>query len=247
MKQISIPSSSYQKVLALAALAFLNMLSFTGFGQRRDIVKNLPKYDQQRIHFGFSLGMNSATFRTVLVPDFHISDSIYTITPSASAGLNLGIISNLRIGKYFDLRFIPSLSFSQRNLEYFFLYAPGNGATTLKKVESTYLEFPVDLKFKSARINNYRIYVLAGAKYAIDMVSQAKVVAVDKELIKLQRYDYGYEVGIGFDFYMPYFKFSPEIKMYHGIPNLLVKDGTKFSNPLEGLYAKSFILSLTFE
>ena len=232
---------------AFGAMALFTFLAFPGYGQRDGVVKNLPKYDQQKIHFGFLLGMNSSTFRTELVPEYHISDSIYTITPSASAGLNLGIISNLRIGKHFDLRFIPSLSFSQRNLEYFFLYAPGNGATTLKKVESTYLEFPIDLKFKSARINNYRIYVLAGAKYAIDMVSQAKVVAVDKELIKLQRNDYGYEIGIGFDFYMPYFKFSPEIKMYHGIPNLLVKDGTKYANPLEGLYAKSFILSLTFE
>jgi hypothetical protein len=228
-------------------VALLTLISFAGYGQRRDVVKNLPKYDQQPIHFGFSLGMNSSTFRAVLVSDYHITDSIYTISPSASAGLNLGIISNLRIGKHFDLRFIPSLSFSQRNLEYFFLYAPGNGATTLKKVESTYLEFPLVLKFKSARINNYRIYVLGGAKYAIDMVSQAKVVAVDKELVKLQRHDYGYEIGIGFDFYMPYFKFSPEIKMYHGLPNLLVKDGTKYSNPLEALYAKSFILSLTFE
>ena len=222
-------------------------LSIPGYGQRDGVVKNLPKYDQQKIHFGFVLGMNSATFRTELIPEYHVTDSIYTITPSASAGLNLGIVSNLRIGKHFDLRFIPSLSFSQRNLEYFFLYAPGNGATTLKKVESTYLEFPLLLKFKSARINNYRIYVLAGAKYAIDMVSQAKVVAVDKELIKLQRYDYGYEIGIGFDFYMSYFKFSPEIKMYHGLPNLLVQDGTKFSSPLDALYAKSFVLSFTFE
>jgi Outer membrane protein beta-barrel domain len=232
---------------AFMALAVLSFLAAPVYSQRDGVVKNLPKYDQQKVHFGFVLGMNSSTFRTEMVPDFHISDSIYTITPSASAGLNLGIISNFRIGKHFDLRFIPSLSFSQRNLEYFFLYAPGNGATTLKKVESTYLEFPLLIKFKSTRINNYRIYVLAGGKYAIDMVSQAKVVAVDKELIKLQRYDYGYEIGIGFDFYMSYFKFSPEIKMYHGIPNLLVQDGTRFSNPLEALYAKSFIVSLTFE
>ena len=242
------PATGRNKIFqSFLALVILSCLSIPVYSQRDGVVKNLPKYDQQKIHFGFVLGMNSSSFRTELIPDYHVTDSIYTITPSASAGLNLGIVSNLRIGKHFDLRFIPSLSFSQRNLEYFFLYAPGNGATTLKKVESTYLEFPLILKFKSARINNYRIYVLAGAKYAIDMVSQAKVVAVDKELIKLQRYDYGYEIGIGFDFYMSYFKFSPEIKMYHGIPNLLVQDGTKYSSPLEALYAKSFVLSLTFE
>jgi len=240
-------SSRKRLCKALLALVVLTSVSIPGYSQRDGVVKNLPKYDQQKIHFGFVLGMNSSTFRTELVPDYHVSDSIYTITPDASTGLNLGIISNLRIGKHFDLRFIPSLAFTQRNLEYFFLYAPGNGATTLKKVESTYLEFPLLLKFKSNRINNYRIYVLAGAKYAIDMVSQAKVVAVDKELIKLQRYDYGYEIGIGFDFYMSYFKFSPELKFYRGIPDLLVQDGTKFSNPLDALYSKSFVISLTFE
>jgi hypothetical protein len=215
--------------------------------QQRQVVKNLPKYDHQPVHFGFVLGMNSSGFRTEFIPDYHLRDTIYTITPSSVAGLNLGIISNIRIGNHFDLRFIPSLSFAQRNLEYFFLYAPGNGETDLKKVESTYLEFPVDLKFKSARINNYRIYVLAGMKYSIDMVSQAKVTNTDKELIKLKRYDYGYEIGIGFDFYMTYFKFSPEIKVYHGLPNLLVKDGTRFSNPLDGLYSQVFALSFTFE
>jgi hypothetical protein len=237
-------------ILPATAFVWL-LLLLTGsrdvLAQQRQVVKNLPKYDHQPVHFGFVLGMNSSGFRTEFIPDYHLRDTIYTLTPSSVAGLNLGIISNIRIGNHFDLRFIPSLSFAQRNLEYFFLYAPGNGETDLKKVESTYLEFPVDLKFKSARINNYRIYVLAGMKYSIDMVSQAKVTNTDKELIKLKRYDYGYEIGIGFDFYMTYFKFSPEIKVYHGLPNLLVKDGTRFSNPLDGLYSQVFALSFTFE
>ena len=104
-----------------------------------------------------------------------------------------------------------------------------------KQVESTYLEFPLDLKFKSTRIDNYRIYILAGWKYAIDMVSQAKVLAKDKEIVKLKKHDYGYEIGVGFDFYLTYFKFSPEIKMYNGLTNLLVQDGRRFSSPLNGL------------
>ena len=215
--------------------------------QRDGVVKNLPKYDKQPIHFGFVLGVNSSGFRVKYAPDFHVRDSVYTIEPESVAGLNLGIISNLRIGNHFDLRFIPALSFAQRNLQYQFLYTPGNGEADLKKVESTYLEFPLLLKFKSERINNYRIYVLGGFKYSIDMVSQAKVQDVDKELIKLQRNDFGYEIGFGFDFYMAYFKFSPEIKMYHGIPNLLVQDGSRFASPLSGLYSKVFVLSFTFE
>ncbi|HRB39036.1 MAG TPA: PorT family protein, partial [Bacteroidia bacterium] len=89
--------------------------------------------------------------------------------------------------------------------------------------------------------------VLGGVKYSIDMVSQAKVKAKDKEYVKLQRNDYGYEIGVGCDFYLPMFKFSPEIKMYHGLRNLLVKDDLVYSKSLDGLFSKMFTLSLTFE
>ena len=119
--------------------------------------------------------------------------------------------------------------------------------TIVKQVESTYLEFPFLLKFKSTRIDNYRVYVLAGWKYGIDMVSQAKVLAKDKEIVKLNKHDYGYEFGVGFDFYMTYFKFSPEIKMYNGVKNLLVQDERRFSSPINSLHSKTFVISLLFE
>lgn len=96
-------------------------------------------------------------------------------------------------------------------------------------------------------MNNYRAYVIAGFKYGIDMVSQAKVKAEDPDVIKLSRQDYGYEIGFGFDFYMTYFKFSPEIKMYTGMKNLIIPENTIFSSPIEALYSKTFTVSFTFE
>lgn len=208
---------------------------------------NLPKFDHQKVHFGFLLGVNVSDFNVNLAPDFRIRDSIYTLEAESVLGFNLGILANLRLGEYFDLRFLPSLSFVSRNLNYSFIYSDSTQDYITKTIESNYLEFPVDLKFKSKRINNYRVYVLAGAKYSIDMISQASVDAKDKDIIKLKRNDYGYEIGLGFDFYMPFFKFSPEIKMYHGLNNLLVKDGKQYSNPLDALFAKTFVISLMFE
>src|SRR5262249_19785754 len=158
------------------------------------------------------------------------ADTAYTVESNSQAGLNLGIVVTKQFGPFFDLRFTPTLSFTQRNLDYTLIYvdtAKGGsvvGNHVVKPLESTYLEFPVDLKFKSLRLNNFRSYVLVGAKYAIDMVSQAEVDVTDKQLVKLERADYGYEVGLGFDFFMEYFKFGVELKMYTGIPNLLVKD-----------------------
>ncbi len=221
-------------------------LFFSSSAQREGVL-NQPKFDFKTVHFGFTLGLNVSDFNVNLVPDFKYHDSIYTVVPEGITGLNLGIISNLRLGNYFDLRFIPQLSFSQRNLNYTISYLDTVRKPVVKTIESNYLEFPVDLKFKSRRIRNYRIYVLVGWKYAIDMISQASVEAKDKDIVKLKRYDYGYEIGLGFDFYMPYFKFSPEIKMYHGLNNLVVQDGKPFARAIDALFSKTFVLTFNFE
>jgi hypothetical protein len=235
------------KIIAIRFLFLcMTMLPALSFAQLDDEPRNLPKYDRRIIHFGFSLGFNSSSFVVDRTADFKMSDTIYSVDPESVSGLNLGILSDLRIGDNLDIRFIPTLLFSQRNLNYHFIYDSAEAHVT-KNIESTYLEFPFLLKFKSARRNNYRAYVIGGFKYGIDMVSQAKVKNKEKDVIKLAKHDYGYEVGIGFDFYFDYFKFSPEIKMYNGIPNLLLHENTQYVNPIEKLSSKTFIISFLFE
>ena len=233
----------FLKILILSIV----LKPFTVKAQMNNEPQNLPKYDKQPIHFGFTLGVNSSSFVINRVGDFKLQDTIYSVEATPVSGLNLGIISNLRLGEHFDFRFITTLAFGQRNMDYHLIYNDTLELNTQKKIESTYLEFPFQLKIKSKRINNYRIYILGGWKYAIDMVSQAKVRKSDKDIIKLNRNDYGYEIGLGFDFYLTYFKFSPEIKMYNGLTNLIVKDNTPFSSPIDELYAKTFVVSLLFE
>jgi len=244
-------SKNIFKGIGVAQLLILALM-LVSFHQSADaqlnrVPINLPKYDKQKIHFGFTLGLNSSTFRVLKVADFKTQDSIYSIEPQGVIGLNLGIVSNLRLGEHWDLRFIPALSFAQRNLEYSFNYNGGSGDFITKTIESTYLEFPLDLKFKSQRVNNYRVYVLAGGHYSMDMISQAKVLNKDKDIVKLEKYDFGYEIGVGFDFYMTYFKFSPEIKMFNGLNNLLVEENTPFAKSISGLKSKVFLVSFTFE
>ena len=216
------------------------------FAQKQKIL-NLPKYDRQRFHFGFILGINKTDFVIDRVASFSLIDSLYTVESKGTSGFNLQIVTNMRMGEHFDLRFLPGLAFASRNLIYTFEKGRPLSNVVTKKVESTFVELPLDVKFKSARLNNFRAYVLGGVRYSIDMVSQAKVKAKDKEYVKLQRNDYGYEIGVGCDFYLPMFKFSPEIKMYHGLRNLLVKDDLVYSKSLDGLFSKMFTLSLTFE
>jgi hypothetical protein len=231
-------------IILLLTCGFL--LQVKDVSAQRIIVKNLEKYDRQWIHFGFLLGYNKTNFRIERGARFYRNDSIYTVNAIGRAGFNLGIITNLRISNNFDLRFVPDLAFSQRDLSYKMIIPAGPTDVTLKKVESTFIEFPLELKFKSNRVNNYRFYVTGGFKYAIDLVSQEKVEN-EKDLIKLRKYDYGYIVGFGMDIYMPLFKFAPEIKMFQGIPNVLATDPGIYTTNLQSLKSRIFTLSLTFE
>ena len=214
--------------------------------QRRQ-VQNMPKYDHQRVHFGFALGFNLPDFRVTPVSDFRGIDSVYDVQSESQLGFLLGIIGNLRLGEFFDLRFVPILTFAQRNLNYSLNYNGNPLTPSTKKVESSFLEFPLMVKYKSERVNNYRYYVIGGGKYSVDLVSQSKVEQSDKQPVRLKPFDYGYEIGCGFDFYLTYFKFAMEIKMYQGINNVLVKDQYVYSTSLESLNSQIFYISFLFE
>ncbi len=210
-------------------------------------VNNLEKYDKQKIHFGFLLGINTTDFRVNRASNFYKLDSVLVLEPQKKGGFNLGIITDLKISENFNLRFVPELAFSQRDLEYYIQYPTKKTETVVKKVESTFLNFPLDVKFKSNRVGNYRFYVLGGFRYAIDMVSQAKVNSDTEVLVKLKKNDYGYEIGFGIDCYLELFKFAPEIKMFQGIPNVLASDGAVYTTSIKALRSRIFALSLTFE
>jgi hypothetical protein len=119
----------------------------------------------------------------------------------------------------------------------------------MKPVESTYLEFPLLLKLRSDRINNFAVYLIGGGKFSIDMASQKDVNNdIDEDIvIKLAKYDYIAEVGGGMDMFLPYFKFGIELKAGIGIPNMLIDDDTRFSRPIQSLRTKTYVLTFTFE
>ena len=194
------------------------------------------------------LGINSADFNVHSNPNIREFDSIYVVESIKQGGFALGIVANLRISDFFDLRLIPSLSFSQRALEYTLVGVSGIPQTTVKKIESTFLEFPLSLKYKSVRINNGRAYALAGLRYTLDLASQKDVSLEDDELIKLKRDDLMYEIGFGIDFYLKYFKLSPVIMLSLGLNNMLVKqEDNLFSESIDRLTSKIMQVSITFE
>ncbi|MBL4734652.1 MAG: PorT family protein [Flavobacteriales bacterium] len=210
--------------------------------------ENLRKYDRQWIHFGFLLGINSADFNVHPSPNIRDFDSIYVVESDPESGFTLGIVANLRLGHFFDLRAIPSLSFSQRQLEYTLVGTNKIPKMEIKKIESTFLEFPLTIKYKSVRINNGRAFVLGGLRYSLDLASQKDVSKEDEELVKLKRDDFLYEIGFGMDFYLKYFKLSPVIMLSLGLNNMLVREEDNlFSSSIDKLNTKVIQFAVTFE
>jgi hypothetical protein len=161
-------------------------------------------------------------------------------------GYNINIISNLRLSEHFDLRFTPGFAATVRNLHFDMNDPFTNERKTIsRQIESSYVQFPLHLKFKSVRIDNYRLYLMGGIRYANDLASKAKVV--DDNLFKLQRHTADYEIGFGTDFYFEYFKFSPQIRASWGLTNLLVQDGTPQVSALDGIRNRAVLINFTFE
>ena len=217
--------------------------------QKRVKTQNLQNFDLHYFHFGFLLSYNTSDFFMTQKTSSLFTDSVLVIDHVPQPGFNLGIVTSLNMTPNLSLRFIPTLSFQARNLEYYFRKADGKTSFYKKPIESTYLEFPLLLKYRSDRINNFAVYVIAGGKFSIDMASQKDVnQKLDDEIvIKLAKYDYSAEVGGGIDMFLPYFKFGIELKTGIGIPNLLIDDGTRFSDPLQSLRSKTYVLTFTFE
>lgn len=233
-------------------LILLFVIAFSGFAQKEK-VQNLPKFDHRIMHFGFLIGVNSANFSLSRYNNFsdNVADSIRVIEASPTTGFNLGIISSLHLNEHFSVRFTPNLAFAQRNIEYVFEQHDGDFITYEKAIESTLINFPLGVKMKSARLNNFSAYIIGGGAFSLDLASDKDAVNVSQELndlvVKLDKYDYLGEVGFGTDFYLEYFKFGIELKMSYGIKSLLINDNTVFSTPIEKLRTKMFLLSFTFE
>jgi hypothetical protein len=214
--------------------------------------KNLPEYDQKNWHFGFSLGINTMNFNLHPVDYLKYDSTVLIIQPTLSQGFNIGIVANKRLINYLDLRLVPTLSFGQRTINYLIRTSPTDQKTYVKTVESTFLDIPLTLRYKSKRfeknLNNMRVYVLGGARYSLDLASQKKKKGTSDDIvIKLNPHDFLLSTGVGIDFYLPYFKFGIEFQMAYGLVNILDNEQTIFTSNVEKLSSKISWISFTFE
>jgi len=206
---------------------------------------NYFDFQKKPFYFGITLGINNSGYRVLHSKNFIGNDSINIAEADKGPGFNLHIITNMKIGEYFDFRVLPGFSFTERQLE--FTSTTDQEQKSFRKIESVFFELPLHIRFKSQPYKDKRAFVVGGLKYSYDVSSNSKARQA-ATLIKISPHDFQLEVGAGMQFFFPYFIFSPEIKFSRGISNILIyNDALNEARVLEGLGSQIFSVSFHFE
>lgn len=209
----------------------------------RDPILNIQNEDKKLINFGYYLGFNQYDFQ------FEYENDIgQDILVEKSFGFNVGVLSEVRINEFLDVRFEPGLLYTSRNLGF-----PGftSEADALREVRSTYIRFPLLLKVSTKRFNNIKPFIIGGFYTSLNL--GAKEDSLDDNSsgeFRMKKSVYGYELGFGIDFYTEYFKFTPSIRGVFALNDELIRDddpNSPWTGNIAGMRTRGIFINLTFE
>jgi len=206
--------------------------------------RNNPNYDERRWTYGFLIGIHQSMYQIKYADNFVTPDqqTIHSVIPEWRPGFSLGFIVNYRINEFFDLRLTPKVSFYEHALRY--NYTDGTHEDLL--VETTMVEFPFLLKYKSMRRGNVRMYVVGGVKPGIESSGKKELENISNSL-EVKNFGMNLEAGIGLDLYFPLFKFSPEIRFSRGVSDILDNTKNVYGKPLRYVNTNTITLYLLFQ
>ena len=235
-----------KKVIRPLALFVFVLLFYTSAQAQPEMYQT--DHDAKPYYFGITIGANISRFQIEQHPRFLQYDSVLEILPLNSPGFQLGLNATARLTNRFEFRFNPQLMFTDRSITYKLKYKDLiEGYETTKKIESVIFSFPFQIKFNSDRIGNFRVYMLGGAFSQIDLAANARARRAE-DLVKLEKSDYGVEIGMGFNFYFPSFIFSPEVKVSNGLRNIHSRDeNLKYSNVIDRINSRMIVFSIHLE
>ena len=247
----------------------------------RELPPNLVDYDSERYHYGFTLSANFMGFSINTMDGYTKReynaasvDSVFNfgsgtemkirnIQVVQSPGFSVGIVGNLRLGKYFDLRLIPGLTLAFREVIFefdekkrtatdFTPYELSDMHRESMKIESVFIDIPLMIKFKGQRVYNMRPYIIGGVEYKFDLLAVKALQKKDvrkNDFVPLKPHDLYGTIGAGLDFYMFWFKLGVEIRMSYGMFDIINRDvkNTFCTRSIEDLKSKQFNITFTFE
>lgn len=228
-------------VLVLLSITTKGHAQFSKGMFSKDPIINLENWQKQKLYFGFYLGFNSFDFKIdykTVGPD---------IQTKKTTGFNLGLVADLKLQEYINLRFEPGLYYTKRDLHYP-NFATENDA--IREVNSTYIHFPLLLKFSSLRTGNVRPYILGGASATLNLSSNAKSLDDNLEQrFRVKSWTTNYELGLGIDLFSEYFIFSPSIRGVFGINDELIRDkdpNSPWTSNIESMKSRAVFINFTF-
>ena len=222
------------------AIIVLLIAAFSAMAQDNDKILNRQYADMKRIHYGFSVGVNFQDLK--ITNNGYISEdgqSWFADIPNHSPGFCVNVLADLRLSTHFNLRFSPGMYFGNKVVRYRNCYAPEDALDpTIKEqrqnIKATYIVVPLDVKFSARRHHNIRPYFTGGVMGIYDLSKERP------DLLRLKDFDMMLTVGMGCDFYLPFFKLCPELKFCFGLKNLLEKNRPDLQdNPQMEVFTKS--------
>lgn len=210
----------------------------------KDPIINLETWQKQSIYFGYYLGFNTYDLK------FKYKNNLPTgtdIQVNKTIGFNVGVVADLRLHEYFNLRFEPGLYYTKRDL-----YFPGFSEEFdyLREVSSTYINFPLLLKYSALRTGNIRPYLLGGASTTLNLSANNKSIDDNYEQkFRVKPWTFNYEVGFGIDIFTEYFIFSPSIRGQFGIGDELIRDNnpnSPWTSNVDAMQSRAILVNFTF-
>jgi hypothetical protein len=235
-----------KKIIVLALIVF----AFNGNAQNskgifsKDPIINLENWQKHKVYFGFFLGFNSYDFKIdykTVGPDIQADNSM---------GFNVGLVADVRLQEYLNLRFEPGLYYGNRTLHYSSNPSFNSTSDAIRDINSTYISFPLLLKFSSLRTGNVRPYLLGGASANLNLSSNAKSLDDNlEERFRVKSWTTNYELGFGIDIFSEYFIFSPSIRGSFGIGDELIRDkdpNSPWTGNIESMKSRAVFINFTF-
>jgi hypothetical protein len=213
--------------------------------------------DQVDYSFGFTFQYVNSYYKINKKPNWrnpyydqldrqYVTDSVNSIKSPNSPGFAVGFLARYNLTDFLEVRTTPSLVFADRTVSYIYATPSQN---VDKPVQATSIDFPLELKLKSDRIENFRAYMLAGVKYSSAIGSKKNPPEVNPvDAVLRNKSGFGsYEVGLGCDIYFEFFKLSPELKISNSFNNILVPEANPYATPINSLSLHTVTFSLIFE
>ena len=232
------------KKIIVVILIFVFMKGYSQFPGgvfSKDPIINNENFDKQRVYWGYFLGFNSYDFK------FEYKNVAPDVLVKTTTGFNVGLVGDLRLFEYVNLRFEPGLYYTQRDLTFANQTKP---LDALRPVGATYIHLPLLLKFSSMRTGNVRPYLVGGLSSTLNLSSNSQSLDDNfQQRFRVKKWTRNYEIGFGVDLYLEYFKFSPSIRGVFGLNDELIRDNdpnSPWTGNIESMKTRAFLVNFTF-